>query len=194
MARKKVIVTIALLRHRHPNTQPQPGKTSCLPLVNLQARIASPPPNMSRTTVRKACELPRFHTRDRSKSHDHDTDMLRRIQVCSDRERDSEQPHYFIVQRADSMLERSVDWSLKVIGALCALIFGVWAPLAYQLQREGNAGDDAAQQDTKELKEEVASLSAQLRMLGMLRAWEVCQGDEKLVCTYDRCEGNNLES
>jgi hypothetical protein len=113
--------------------------------------------------------------------------MLQRAQVYSDREHESEQPHYFIVQRADSTLERSMDWSLKVIGAGCALIFGVWAPMAYQLQREGNAGDDAAQQDIKELREEVAELSAQMRMLGMLRAWEVCQGDDKGASASDRC-------
>jgi hypothetical protein len=149
---------------------------------------------MSRTIVRKACELPRFHTRDRPKSFDHDTNMLHRAQAYSDREHDSEQPHYVILQRADSMLERSMDWSLKVIGAGCAVIFGIWAPLAYQLQKEGNAGDDAAQQEIKELRDEVAELSAQMRMLGMLRAWEVCEGDDKMVCPIERCVGGEMRS
>lgn len=44
----------------------------------------------------------------------------------------------------DSPLERFGNWSLKVIGLAAAIVFGIWAPLSYNVTLEGNRGNDAA--------------------------------------------------
>jgi hypothetical protein len=46
------------------------------------------------------------------------------------------QPTYTI--KLESLAEHLFDWTLRIIGAVCAVLFGIWAPLSYQLQKSGN--------------------------------------------------------
>jgi hypothetical protein len=71
--------------------------------------------------------------------------------------------------------ENLLDRVLRIIGAACALLFGIWAPLSYQLQKDGNKGNDAAQEELIRLKKEVEGLSRELRLMGMLRVVDLCE-------------------
>lgn len=76
-----------------------------------------------------------------------------------------------------------LDWTLKFIGASCALLFGILAPLSYRLQSEGNKGND---EKMKKLRNEVREVNIQLRAIGVLIALEVCE-QKQSVCLLCRC-------
>jgi hypothetical protein len=46
------------------------------------------------------------------------------------------------INQPESLVEHLFDWALRITGAACAPLFGVWAPLSYQLQKSGNKSDD----------------------------------------------------
>ena len=41
-------------------------------------------------------------------------------------------------------LERGLFWAVQAIGMAAAVVFGVWAPLAYKATVDGNSGNDAS--------------------------------------------------
>jgi hypothetical protein len=90
--------------------------------------------------------------------------------------------------RISSLPSYLLDWTLKLIGAACAIVFGVWAPLSYKLQKDGNKGNDKAQED---LKREIEALGIQLKLLASLKAYEFCESKVSLKvgreCGADGC-------
>jgi hypothetical protein len=84
------------------------------------------------------------------------------------------QPNYTI--KLESLAEHLSDWTLRIIGAVCAVLFGIWAPLSYQLQKSGNESND---EETSRLTKEVKSLNEQMRTMGMLRAFELCEKEDR---------------
>jgi hypothetical protein len=87
------------------------------------------------------------------------------ITLAEDDRNDASKPRSTCTYRLESPTEYLLDWTLKFIGATCAILFGIWAPLAYRLQSEGNKGND----------EEMKKLRAEVRALGVLRAYEFCE-------------------
>jgi hypothetical protein len=73
--------------------------------------------------------------------------------------------------RCNNRAEYILDWALKLVCATCAVLFGIWAPVSYQLQKDGNKSNDVAQED---LRREVSALNAQLKLLGALTAIKIC--------------------
>ncbi|PSN68555.1 hypothetical protein BS50DRAFT_674943 [Corynespora cassiicola Philippines] len=94
-----------------------------------------------------------------------------------------------------------LDWSLKILGVLAAVLFGIWAPISYNATAEGNDKNDAAQTELVEkldamssqaslaanaqsavleeqasLASEMASVKSRIQELAVLRAWEFCDG------------------
>lgn len=138
---------------------------------------------MPRTSARTS-DLPRFapcHI-PRRLSH-RDEKQLRRSLSTSSTEREPEtdleaKSHTTRNRGINSFRAHLFDFITKVIGTVCALVFGIWAPLSYQLQKVGNEGNDAAQEEVKKLRGEVKNLGEQVRLMGILRAVEVC-GQER---------------
>jgi hypothetical protein len=64
------------------------------------------------------------------------------------------QPTYTI--KLEPLAEHLSDWTLRIVSAVCALLFGIWAPLSYQLQKRGNKSND---EEIIKLLEEVKSLN-----------------------------------
>ncbi|KAF2818704.1 hypothetical protein CC86DRAFT_413597 [Ophiobolus disseminans] len=72
--------------------------------------------------------------------------------------------------------EQILDNTLRLIGATCAVLFGIWAPLSYWLQKESNRDNDVAQE---RLKKEVEGLRNDIMLLGVLRAFEYCDVESR---------------
>jgi uncharacterized protein YlxW (UPF0749 family) len=60
-----------------------------------------------------------------------------------------------------------VDWIVKVVGLVAAVLFGVWAPISYRATMQGNTSNDDSQM---KLLEELQKISeVQIRMLQEIR-------------------------
>jgi hypothetical protein len=84
------------------------------------------------------------------------------------------QPSY--TTKLESLGEHLFDWTIRIIGAVCAVLFGIWAPLSYQLQKSGNESND---EEMSRLAKEVKNLNEQMRTMGMLRAFELCEKEDR---------------
>ncbi|KAH7402909.1 hypothetical protein BKA66DRAFT_604424 [Pyrenochaeta sp. MPI-SDFR-AT-0127] len=81
-----------------------------------------------------------------------------------------------LTYRLESLAEHLFDWTLRITGAVCAILFGVWAPLSYQLQKSGNQSND---EETRRLAKEVERLSMQVQMISTLRVFEFCDAENR---------------
>jgi hypothetical protein len=127
---------------------------------------------MARGSSCRGAELPRFHLQSPPQS----AKYLRAELDTLSRGTDSNglTPHTRDV-RSQHVAENLLDRALRIIGAACALLFGIWAPLSYQLQKNGNKGNDAAQEELIRLRKEVEGLSREMRLMGMLRVVDLCE-------------------
>lgn len=103
-----------------------------------------------------------------------------------------------------------LDWVIKILGVAAAVTFGIWAPISYKITADGNAGNDEAQAS---LMSEIGSLRAeaataasaqrsavtalaqlqdQFNNIGLLRAWEFCDGQTLAVCKSLRSSSTNV--
>lgn len=98
-----------------------------------------------------------------------------------------------------------LDWTLKILGVACAILFGIWAPISFKLTSDGNKENDASQKavfsqlgdirlqaaTAAQVQHAAASAIAsvqfaavsamagveqQLGRIGRLRAMEFCEG------------------
>ena len=87
--------------------------------------------------------------------------------------------------RPTAVIETIFQWALKIIGVASAIVFGVWAPISYRLQQDGNRSNDETQEvlisRMTDLIERVDDLERSLREIGKLKAMEVCSNDEHKV-------------
>ncbi|KAF2476752.1 uncharacterized protein BDR25DRAFT_375864 [Lindgomyces ingoldianus] len=95
-----------------------------------------------------------------------------------------------------------LDWILKTLGAISAVIFGIWAPITYYTSVKWNTSNDESQRQLLEaitmqelmtralldeiqkmnavqsrLYEEMAGVRAMVENVGELKAWEFCSQD-----------------
>ena len=138
--------------------------------------------------VRKSAELPQYHSQSpplptppesikdfRSDSStlgdDVDERVVRAYTTCQSRQ--------------ISAREYALDWAVKCLGVLTAVLFGIWAPVSYHAQTTGNASQDIAQNQlvdkVERLGEEIESLKERVSWEGVLRAWEYCEGHSQSV-------------
>ncbi|KAF1933883.1 uncharacterized protein M421DRAFT_414934 [Didymella exigua CBS 183.55] len=103
---------------------------------------------------------------------------------------------HLLSQRNDFYL----DWAIKILGVAAAVTFGIWAPISYKITADGNNGNDKAQASLmsaiSSMSDEAATAATaqksavtvlekvqdQLENLGLLRAWEFCDGRTEAVC------------
>ncbi|KAF2632793.1 hypothetical protein BU25DRAFT_82689 [Macroventuria anomochaeta] len=98
-----------------------------------------------------------------------------------------------------------LDWTLKILGVACAILFGIWAPISFKLASDGNKENDASQKavfsQLGDMRQQAATAAQmqnaaatamanvqfaaanvmaevqhQLDRMGKLRAWEFCEG------------------
>ena len=111
-----------------------------------------------------------------------------------------------------------LDWTLKILGLACAILFGIWAPISFKLTSDSNKENDEAQQamaaqlgmmqkqaaTALQMQNAAATAMAQvqnaaatamaevqrqLEHVGKLRAWEFLRGKSR----PDRClQGTEL--
>jgi hypothetical protein len=81
--------------------------------------------------------------------------------------------------------EYLLDWIIKFLGIATAILFGIWAPVSYSAQVDGNKNDDEAQarlvERVEELVDEIKGLKSKMDFDGALRAWEFCDREERRV-------------
>ncbi|KAF2110470.1 hypothetical protein BDV96DRAFT_651106 [Lophiotrema nucula] len=88
--------------------------------------------------------------------------------------------------RQASNREYMFDWTLKVLGILSTVLFGIWAPVSYKAQTSGNASNDDAQaylntqidnlnDRVQELGEELIGLKKIAEFEARLKAWQFCE-------------------
>lgn len=86
-----------------------------------------------------------------------------------------------------STKEYFLDWAFKFLGIIATIIFGIYAPVSYNAQTNGNASNDEAQAKLVEkmdsLREDVEYLKMQEDVVGALKAWEFCEKHAKMVST-----------
>ncbi|KAF2003855.1 hypothetical protein P154DRAFT_561011 [Amniculicola lignicola CBS 123094] len=91
---------------------------------------------------------------------------------------------YRFPPRSGSRTEHYLDWTLKFLGVVSAVLFGIWAPVSYQAQTSGNKSSDEVQSKLVErvesLGEDMEALRSVVEGLGKLRAWEICEGRQAL--------------
>lgn len=103
-----------------------------------------------------------------------------------------------------------LDWVIKILGVAAAVTFGIWAPISYKITADGNAGNDEAQASLMSqigsLRAEAATaasaqrsavtalaqLQDQINNIGLLRAWEFCDGQTLAVCKSLRSSSTNV--
>lgn len=96
------------------------------------------------------------------------------------------------ISRLTSTREYMLDWALKVLGILSAILFGIWAPVSYRAQTSGNASNDDAQAylntkiDTlndkvQELGEDLDELRRVVEFDTRLKVWQFCDQKERRV-------------
>lgn len=87
--------------------------------------------------------------------------------------------------RPTAVLETVFQWALKIMGVASAIVFGVWAPISYRLQQDGNKSNDQAQEKlvarVLDLIERVEDVERALRDISRLKAVEVCGSDQHKV-------------
>lgn len=115
---------------------------------------------------------------------------------------------YLLSQRDDFLL----DWALKILGVASAILFGIWAPISYKITADGNAGNDAGQaslmSEISSMKEEAAAaataqasaalviskVQAQLDNVGLIWAWNFCEGRTAEVCAEITSSASIIEA
>ncbi|KAH6613833.1 hypothetical protein C7974DRAFT_417585 [Boeremia exigua] len=121
-------------------------------------------------------------------------------------ESDSPGKTHLLSQRNDVYL----DWAIKILSVAAAVTFGIWAPISYKITADGNSGNDKAQAS---LMSEISSMRAeaetaasaqrsavtalaklrdQLDNIGLLRAWEFCDGQTVAVCRSLKSSSTNV--
>jgi hypothetical protein len=128
--------------------------------------------NMPRKPACQALELPRFHPQPppvQTRNLHTDSDTL------WTRTNSKEIPSRSRAIQSQHVHENVLDLALRTIGAVCALLFGIWAPLSYQLQKDGNKGNDAAQEELVRLRKEVEVMNRQMKWTGLLKILEICE-------------------
>ena len=103
-----------------------------------------------------------------------------------------------------------LDWTLKILGLACAILFGIWAPISFKLTSDSNresdqtqkamfeqlgdmqkqAGADAQKQNAAathmaQIQNAAATAMAQVQhqldQIGKLRAWQFCDAREDQI-------------
>ncbi|KAF1960462.1 hypothetical protein CC80DRAFT_489596 [Byssothecium circinans] len=123
---------------------------------------------MPRKAARRSFDLPQFHSTAPPTPPESIKDFRTDTITTLVNETDKLPPR---TSSLSSPSERLLDRLLRLIGAVCAITFGIWAPLSYKLQKDGNKSNDAAQDD---LRKEVKGLRAEMRLLSALKAFELC--------------------
>lgn len=126
--------------------------------------------------------------------------------ISSDMESDSLTKTYLLSERNDLYLE----WVIKILGVAAAVTFGIWAPISYKITADGNSGNDRAQSSLlsqiESMRSQVATAASaqrsastalaeiqdQLNNLGLLRAWEFCDGRTAAICTSLQSSSTNI--
>lgn len=69
---------------------------------------------------------------------------------------------------------------------MCAVLFGVWAPLCYYLQTSENHSNDELTDEVKKLNREVDEQRREINGLGLLRGREFYEREERPMSTSCR--------
>jgi hypothetical protein len=108
----------------------------------------------------------------------------------SEKDSKSSQKAHLLSQRNDFLL----DWTLKILGVASAILFGIWAPISFKLTADGNAGNDAAQTSLMSVQTSMMSEMSSLKVaqksaadvldnIGIIWAWEFCNGKDHPLCS-----------
>ncbi|KAF2192134.1 hypothetical protein K469DRAFT_306179 [Zopfia rhizophila CBS 207.26] len=83
--------------------------------------------------------------------------------------------------RPISPIEFLLDWTLKILGVVSAILFGIWAPVSYRATTNGNLSNDEAQDQViarlEYIAQEMQDLKKRMNSFGGLRAWEFCEAE-----------------
>lgn len=73
-----------------------------------------------------------------------------------------------------------LDWTIRLLSLIAALLFGIWAPLAYTATLVANRDADSFQTALSQRLDELAAMQRtvhqRLHELEMLKVWEFCAG------------------
>lgn len=110
-----------------------------------------------------------------------------------------------------SRTEFTVDWLVKVLTLVSAVLFGIWAPLSYQASVESSATTDAAVASLASQQSRLASsvagisglnaqqnaiddLTDRVRLLGMLNLIDFCRSNEDVEGCADVVQPSAIAS
>ncbi|OAK99978.1 hypothetical protein IQ06DRAFT_294352 [Phaeosphaeriaceae sp. SRC1lsM3a] len=79
-----------------------------------------------------------------------------------------------------STLSFYLDWAIRLLSLIAALLFGIWAPLAYTATLVANRDSDAFQAALSQRLDDLSAMQRivheRLHELEMLKVWEFCAG------------------
>ena len=181
-----------MLRHNPAQPQAHPQRPRCnsdfwhshgvsLGCVNKSKKLHTMDSPRAKLTQ---CEPPNYGaTRTRGstpsssseKQHYADTSSTRSLSTCSsDDTRVDLEPQAPRKRTCSCHLDHVFQWALKILGVAAAIVFGVWAPVSYRLQAEGNRSGD---ESMAKLVGAVGELVRRVEGLEKWRALEVCGGE-----------------